>query len=359
MQRGIGRTNFITVLLVICVLFQTSCLQSVPRQGKDQNGRVLIGFSMDTLKEERWATDRDLFVQAVRKLGGDVDVRISNENGDNQNAQVKELIDEGIKVLVIIPHDANIATKAVQMAKAAGVKVISYDRLVNNANVDLYISFDNVEVGELMGKALFARAPKGNYVVLNGPTTDNNSSMLHQGLMNILNPSLKTGDIKIVKEDWVEDWMADIASNDIAQVLQKKQSVSAVFCGNDGLAGGVIETLSEQRLVGKVMVVGQDADLAATQRIVEGQQLMTVYKPIGQLARQAAFFAYSMATGKHITIKATINDGTYNVPSYVLTPIAVTKENMVETVIKDQFHSLVLTVNHFSTFWLITSAVLS
>src|SRR5581483_11930119 len=94
MQRGIGRTNFITVLLVICVLFQTSCLQSVPRQGKDQNGRVLIGFSMDTLKEERWATDRDLFVQAVRKLGGDVDVRISNENGDNQNAQVKELIDE-------------------------------------------------------------------------------------------------------------------------------------------------------------------------------------------------------------------------------------------------------------------------
>ncbi len=164
--------------------------------------------------------------------------------------------------------------------------------------------------------------------------------MLHQGLMNVLKPSLNAGDIKIVKEDWVEDWMADTAANDIAHVLQKKQTVNAVFCGNDSLAGGVIETLSEQRLVGKVMVVGQDADLAATQRIVEGQQLMTVYKPLSQLARQAALFAHSMTTGKPITFKATINDGTYNVPYYALTPIAVTKANMLDTVIKDKFHSL-------------------
>jgi ABC-type xylose transport system, periplasmic component len=331
---------FNAALLVICILFQTGCSQGLPNKEKGQNGRVLIGFSMDTLKEERWTTDRDLFVQEVQKLGGNVDVKISNDNGDNQSAQVKALIDEGIKVLVIIPHDANTSAAAVQMAKKAGVKVISYDRLVRNANVDLYISFDNVKVGALMGKALVASVPKGNYVVLNGPQNDNNSFMLNQGFLSVLEPYIKKGDIKIVEEDWVDDWMADAASNDIAKVLQKGQQVSAVFGGDDALAGGVIETLSEQRLTGKVMVVGQDADLSACQMVVEGQQLMTVYKPIDQLARQAAFFAYSMATGKNTTFSATISDGTYTVPYYALTPIAVTKKNMVSTVIKDKFHSL-------------------
>lgn len=326
-------------LTVAGTLLLSGCSQ--PTQGKaGKNGKITIGFSMDTLKEERWYTDRDVFVAEADKLGANVIVDVAFDDANEQMSQVKNLIDQGIDVLVLIPHDANSAATAVAMARKAGIRVISYDRLVLNANVDLYISFDNVKVGVLQAQAMVSAVPKGNYVIVDGPSTDYNSVMINHGIRSVLNPYIDSGKITVVKEFSTADWMADEASDGINKFLQDSGKIDAVIAENDSLAGGVINTLSEYHLVPHVPVVGMDADLSACQRVVEGQQLMTVYKPIKKLAVAAADFAVKMAGGESIDVADKMSDGKYNVPFYAIPPEAVDKTNMADTVIKDGFHQM-------------------
>jgi D-xylose transport system substrate-binding protein len=319
-------------------LFLVGCAET---QGHPHKGeKITIGFSMDTLKEERWYTDRDEFVAKAKQLDANVIVDVAYDDADEQLKQVKSLIEQDIDLLVIIPHDANSAAAAVAMAKKAGIKVISYDRLIRNANVDLYISFDNVKVGELQAQAMIKAVPKGSYVIVDGPATDYNTVMIDQGIMNVLKPYIDNKQITIAKEFSSADWMADEASDGINKFLQDSGKIDAVIAENDSLAGGVINTLSEYHLVPHVPVVGMDADLSACQRVVEGQQLMTVYKPIYKLAIAAADFAVKMARGEDIGVTEKINDGKYNVPYFAITPEAVDKSNMVDTVINDSFHKM-------------------
>jgi ABC-type xylose transport system, periplasmic component len=308
--------------------------------GHARDGKTIIGFSMDTLKEERWYKDRDEFVSDVKKLGGQSIVKIAYDSDAVQFAQVKQMLDEKIDVLVLIPHDAVSAARSVALAKQYGVKVISYDRLVRKADADLYVSFDNEKVGELMAAATVRAAPSGNYVIVNGPSSDYNTVMIDEGIFRILDPYIKKGAVRIVKQASAPDWMADEASDCILSLLRNNVRISAVIPENDALAGGVINTLSENRLASEVPVVGMDADLAACQRVAEGQQLMTVYKPISELALAAARFSIEMAQGRSIRTSKVISDGQYSVPYYAIAPIAVDKANIVSTVIKDNFHTL-------------------
>jgi D-xylose transport system substrate-binding protein len=149
---------------------------------------IKIGLSMATLQEERWRRDRDYFAERVKQLGGELIAQNANNDHQEQMQQVEYLLNQQIDILVIVPHDLNQAAAAVQMAKRAGVKVISYDRLIRNAPLDLYISFDVVKVGEFMAEYLVNRVPRGNYVIINGAPTDNNGYLLNQGYKNILNP---------------------------------------------------------------------------------------------------------------------------------------------------------------------------
>jgi D-xylose transport system substrate-binding protein len=326
--------------LLAGALAQSGCAQvaGTPREGDE---RILIGFSMASLKEERWYVDRDAFVAEEQKLDADVIVDVAYDNADEQLKQVRSMIDRGADMLVIIPHDAASASVAVAMAKRAGIKVLSYDRLVLNANVDLYISFDNVKVGELQAEAMLKAVPEGNYVIAKGPPTDYNSVMIYEGIRRVLDPHIKSGDITILKEFSSTDWMSDEAADGINRLLQDNGAkFDAVIAQNDSLAGGVINTLSEYRLVPRIPVVGMDADLAACQRVVEGQQLMTVYKPIKLLASAAADFAVKMARGEEIGVTDTISDGKYDVPYYAITPLAVDRDNMVDAVIRDGFHRM-------------------
>ena len=301
--------------------------------------RVKIGFSMDTLKEERWYKDKTDFVSQAKKQNADTLVEVDYDNSDKQYEQVKDMVSKGIDVLVIVPHDTKIAADAVKYAKGKGVKVICYDRLVSNAGADLYISFDNVKVGELQADSIVKSVNNGNYVIVNGPSADYNTVMIDKGIMNVLEPYVKSGKIKIIKQIEVSDWMADEAYACIANLINGGEKIDAVIAENDSLAGGVIDALSEKRLISSVPVAGMDADLAACQRIAEGQQLMTVFKPIGKRASAAVDYAVKMAKGEKIDIKDQINDGTYDIPYYKIKPVAVTKENMASTVIKDGFHS--------------------
>lgn len=299
---------------------------------------IKIGFSLGTLKEERWIKDRDILMAKVKELGADILVQNANNNDNDQLKQVRYLLDQGIDILIIVPNDLRKASYAVELAKRKGVKVISYDRLVLNSDIDMYISFDNVKVGKFMAEYALKKSPRGNYVIINGPISDNNTNMIKEGYDKILEPKVKKGDIEIICEERAPNWMKEYAFKVTDELIQAGNKIDVIIAGNDGLADGVIEALSEHRLAGKTIVVGQDADLTACQRVVEGTQLMTVYKPIEKLAEATAKVAISLARGENLNIQNTIYNGKYYVPYYVLEPIVVDKKNIDNTVIKDGFH---------------------
>ena len=264
----------------------------------------------------------------------------SADSDDNvQTQQSENLLTQGVNVLVVIPHNGEVAASIVEASHRQNVPVVSYDRLIRNSAPDLYISFDNEKVGEMQAKRyLVDHAPKGNYVLIGGAPTDNNATLFRKGQMNILKPSIDRGDIRIVADQWARDWLASEALRHTENALtQANNNVVAVVVSNDGTAGGAIQALEEQKLAGKVLVSGQDADLAALQRIIAGTQSMTVYKPVAQLARRAAEAAVALAKRERVESTSAINNGKVDVPSVLLEPIVVDRSNIMETVIKDGY----------------------
>jgi D-xylose transport system substrate-binding protein len=308
---------------------------------KTGSGHVRIGLSMDTLKEERWQHDRDLFVARAQELGAEVLVQAANGDDKIQNQQAENLLTQGVDVLVVIPHNGEVAASIVDSAKRQNVPVIAYDRLIRNSEPDLYISFDNEKVGEMQADYLMERAPKGNYVLIGGAPTDNNAMMFRSGQMKALKSSVDHGDIKIVANEWARDWLASEALKHAENSLTLLHNdIVAIVASNDATAGGAIQALEEQKLAGKVFVSGQDADLPALQRIVAGTQSMTVYKPVALLARRAAETAVSLAKHEKIEATSTVNNGKIDVPSVLLQPVIVDKDNIVDTVAKDGYQKI-------------------
>jgi D-xylose transport system substrate-binding protein len=302
---------------------------------------LLIGLSLDTLKEERWQNDRNMFVKRAEELGAKVQVQSANSNDGQQMRDVQSLLTSGVKVLVIAAHDGVAMAKAVKMAHTANVPVIAYDRLIRDSDVDLYLSFDNVRVGELQAKYVVDHLPngKGSVVRIYGSPSDNNAKLFKQGQDNVLNPLVKKGDIKIVRADWAQDWKPENAKKIMNAAITEGKKFDAVLASNDGTAGGANQALIEAGMSGKVIVTGQDAELAACQRIARGGQSMTIYKPLKTLATVAAESAVKMANGKAIVAKQTVNNGQIEVPSILNDVEVVTKDNMVPIVVKQDFHS--------------------
>lgn len=302
--------------------------------------KIKIGFSMDTLEEERWLKDRELFKEAVEALGAEVEIMAANGNDAIQISQAETLISQGVDLLVIVPHNAEAAAAIVNKAHLANIKVLSYDRLVKNADIDLYISFDNEQVGEMQAKAITKLVPKGKYVYIGGAVTDNNAHLLKKGVFNVLQPLIDSGDITVVFDQWTKDWTPTNAFTNMEAALEANDNqIDAVIAANDATAGGVIQALARQGLAGEIPVAGQDAELAGAQRIVEGTQTMTVYKPIKTLTERAAELAVRLATDENVDTDRKINNGKIEVPSVLLSPIAVNKFNIDETIISDGFHS--------------------
>ncbi|WP_391117681.1 D-xylose ABC transporter substrate-binding protein [Psychrobacillus sp. L3] len=331
-------------MLVACTNTPKQVLETVeteePTLLDENHAPIRIGFSMDTLLEERWLKDRDLFKEAVEALGAEVEIVAASGDDALQISQAEALIHSGIDLLVIVPHNAEASAAIVHKAHLSGIQVIAYDRLVKNADLDLYVSFDNEQVGEMQAKAITALVPKGNYAFIGGAITDNNAHLLKQGVFRVLRPYIERGDINIVYDQWTEDWTPVNARANMEEALRTtNMQIDAVIAANDATAGGVIQALAAKGLAGKVPVAGQDADLAGVQRIVVGTQTMTVYKPIQMLTKEAAELAVAMAKGKKVTAEQKVNNGKIEVPSVLLTPIAVNEQNLDGTVISDGFHS--------------------
>jgi D-xylose transport system substrate-binding protein len=245
---------------------------------------------------------------------------------------------QGIDVLVIVPHNGEVMASAVRSAKAQGVPVVSYDRLIRNSDVSLYISFDNKRIGKLQAQYIYDRAKTGNYMLEGGAPTDNNAHLIRDGQMEVLEAAVKRGDIKIVGDQWAKDWLPSEALRHTEDALARvNNDVTAVVASNDSTAGGVVQALQEQNLAGRVLVSGQDADLPAVQRVAAGTQSMTIYKPIAPLARKAAEAAVALAHGEMVVSDGTVDNGFKKVPAVLLDPVVVDRNNVVSTVIKDGF----------------------
>ncbi|WP_370661946.1 D-xylose ABC transporter substrate-binding protein [Massilia alkalitolerans] len=298
-----------------------------------------IGFSIDDLRLERWARDRDYFTAAAQKLGAKVYVQSADASEQRQIAQIENLISRGVDVLVIVPYNATVLNNAIREAKKAKIKVVSYDRLILNADVDAYVSFDNKAVGELQAQSLVNLKPKGNYYLLGGAPTDNNAKILREGQMKVLQPLVDKGDVKIVGKQWVKDWSASEAMAIVENALTASgNKIDAVVASNDGTAGGAIQALAAQKLAGKVVVSGQDADLAAVRRVIAGTQTMTVYKPLRGLASNAANVAVQLVRNQKPAYNAQMHNGVKNVDSLLLKPVLLNKSN-VDLLVKDGFYT--------------------
>jgi D-xylose transport system substrate-binding protein len=335
---------------ILSALFVGACVSGtqqndtgVAKKKKGPNDPVVIGFSMDTVKEERWQRDKDLVEKRAKELGMQVSVQVANGDDNLQVKQAENLLTQGVDALIVAPHNAEIAASIVEAAHRQGVPVISYDRLIKNSDVDLYVSHQVVKIGEMQAKYLLDHVNKrpANFVIVGGSPTDNNALLLHVGQMNILKPVVDRGEVKIVADQYAKEWQASAALNIVENALtQANNQVDAVVAANDGTARGAVQALEGQNLAGKVLVSGQDADLASLTLIVLGKQTMTVYKPIQPLANAAVDAAIKLARGEKIDTIDTLDNGSKKVPAILLEPVAVDKNNIVSTVVKDGYQTL-------------------
>lgn len=295
---------------------------------------IRIGLSFDSFIIERWQRDRDAFTARASELGAEVNVQCANGDAREQAAQIEYLVKKDMDVIVIVAADCNALSEPVRKAKREGARVIAYDRLIMNADVDLCITFDNERVGEMMAETIISRTPENAKIfMMCGSPEDNNVSLVMKGFHAMVDRT----DREIAETAYADNWLSEIGFSRVSEYLDNGGEADAIMCGNDDIASQVIRALSERRMAGEVCVVGQDADLGACQRVVEGTQAMTVYKPVEKLARRAAECAVTLAKGDELKTAGTFFDGTQEVPYIGLEPIAVTAANM-DVVIEDGFH---------------------
>ena len=330
----------IGVLLILISISLSGCADTdiSSEEGKNQiedADTISIGMCFDSFVIERWEKDRDIFVATARDLGADVNVQNANGEAEEQVRQIEYFTEKGVDAIVIICIDSESIQDAVKKAKSRGIKIIAYDRMISMADVDLYVSFDNEMVGCLMAEALnSAEIEKPKVIMLQGPNTDNNVSLVRQGFTKICG---RNG-MDVIASMNADQWKAENAADYLEENSELLEEADGIMCGNDNVATAVVRVLSEKRKAGKIMLVGQDADLEACQRIVEGTQNMTVYKPVEAEAKEAAKTTVALIKGEKIDNLNYLSDGRYEVPSIILEPIAVTKDNIDSVIIDSGFH---------------------
>ena len=255
------------LLILLCLLTLTlnGCASEKTKQTAAQETdteedsgekKIQIGLTVDSFVIERWIRDRDVFVATARELGAEVNVQDAGADTKEQISQIDYFIKKHMDVIVIIARDCKALSEAVERAHNAGIRVISYDRMVNDADTDMYISFDNRKVGEVMAQSMMEAIPDGgNIFMIQGSASDNNVDMVKEGFED----TLKNSDLKVVYEANCDGWIAELAADYVEEALEEYPDVKGIMCGNDDIASQVIQVLAENQLAGQVIVVGQRA----------------------------------------------------------------------------------------------------
>ncbi|MGD9564090.1 MAG: substrate-binding domain-containing protein [Pyrinomonadaceae bacterium] len=321
-----------SLVLIVASIFVASC------GGPTETSGPKIGFSMATVKEERWQRDHDAFEAYCKKIKVQCVITVADNSASRQANDVDNLLTQGVDVLVIAPQNATQAASLVEKAKAQNVPVISYDRLIDSEKIDLYISHQVPVIGRKIAEYALEHAPQGNYAMVYGSSSDNNALIMKEEQLKVLKPAIDSGKIKIVADQFIDDWKAEEALKMAENALTlTNDNIQAFVVSNDGMAGGVVQAIEARGLTGKVIVTGQDAQLDALQRIAEGKQSMTIYKPIIPLASQAVEAAVKLAKKQPLDTQPFKNVTGKEVPAILLEVTTVDKNNLMETVIKDGY----------------------
>lgn len=294
-----------------------------------------VGLLMDSYVVDRWYIDQKLFTDRIKELGGECIVEVPYGDPDEQVRLGKKLIADGVQVLVIVPTDAKKAAAIVEAAKAANIPVIAYDRLIDTKDLSFYISYSNPVVGNMQAKYALAKVPAGNYLLINGPVSDNNAIVFRNGQMKTLEPAINAKKVKIIGDIVLDGW------SEIETMMKMDEFLSSsnvkpdvIIAANDAIASGALQSLPPE-LIGKIVITGQDAEMTALKNIINGHQSMTIYKPIKPLAYQAAECAMKLAKGEKIANTVKVVNGDIEVDAIQLNPVVVDKSNYKDTVVKD------------------------
>jgi D-xylose transport system substrate-binding protein len=295
-----------------------------------QTMKMSVGVSWSNFQEERWKTDEAAIKGALTAAGAEYVSADAQSSAEKQLNDVDALIAKGVKALIILAQDKDAIAPAIAKAKAAGIPVLGYDRLIEDPYA-FYLTFDNVEVGRIMGREVLKVRPSGNYAFIRGDQGDPNATFVYNGQRTILEPSIKSGKIKVVGEQATDGWKPDVAQRNMEQILTKNANkIDAVMSSNDGMAGGAVAALAAVGLAGKVAVSGQDGDLGALNRVALGTQTVSVWKDSRALGKRAGEIAVELAKGMKVSGAKTFADGPKKVKmnAVLLAPIGITKTNL-------------------------------
>lgn len=360
-----NRISIITFTLLIVVALLAACAPaSAP--AASTSGKIKIGLSFSDFATERWPVENAQMTELLQKDGYEVISQEADHDVKLQSDQIDNMVAEGVKGLIVIAEDGDAAVTPVEAAVAAGVPVIAYDRLIKTSKISAYLSFDNVAVGKAEAdgvvKALGLEDANGNpqtsttwttsnpakVVLSGGSPTDNNAVLVRQGQMEVLQPFITSGVIKIVADQWVDNWDPAKAESMMENILTAQQNkIDAVVASNDGTADGEIQALQAQGLAGKVPISGQDATAAGCNQIVLGNQTVTVFKDTRLLAPQAVQMIEALVKGQtptgltQFTLAALTNDKTKtgNIMANFLPVVEVTQANVYDVVVKSGFQT--------------------
>ena len=317
--------NIKVVMVLVLVLSMVMGL-CAPAMASDKP--IKIGISLPTQREERWVLDKEGFEKAAEAAGIEIALQIADNDAGRQQTQCENLISQGVDVLIVAPHDGEAAKNIVEMAHDENIPVISYDRLIMNADVDLYVTFDQFRIGQLMGEYMNDNLESGNIVVLSGDPADNTSVPLREGALSAIQGKIDSGAYNVVLEQECKDWQPSEALKHIENALTANNNdIQGVIAPNDGTAGGVIQALAAQGLDGKVIITGQDSEVDAIKRIIGGTQSMTVFFDVREMSQAAFEAAVKIANGEDAGATGSENNGKIDVPVLGFSATAVTVEN--------------------------------
>ena len=340
-------TKVFKAFLMLTTVFMaySSCKkQSVQTDESADNNKkteadFTIGFSIDTLAIERWRRDCDVFLNTAKDLGADVIVQNAGNSVQEQQKQIVYLVKRGVKAIVVVPKQADSLTESIRLARNKNIPVISYDLLTLNADISLYITVDSRAVGTLMAKELLTRNSKGKWFCFYGPQEDFNMSLIKRGVEN----QIKGAPVSISLVYYTDGWNYDLSYQKMIELIKENNLPDAIVAGNDAVANSIIQALGEFHPQKSIFIGGQDADIAGCQNVVNGKQTVTIYKPINELAQKAAEISCMLAKGKSVQeasgTKDFIENGYGVIPVLWMQPVAVTKKNMDEVIIKSGFHT--------------------
>ncbi len=257
---------------------------------------LVVGVSWSNFQEERWKTDEAAIKSELEKLGAKYISADAQSSNEKQIADIEGLIARGANALIVLAQDASAVVPGIEKAKAEGIPVVGYDRLIEIPDV-FYLTFDNKEVGRIQAREVLKLKPEGNYVFIKGSSADPNADFLHSGQLEVLDEAIKAGKIKVVGEQYTDGWLPENAQKNMEQILTANNNkVDAVVASNDGTAGGVVAALTAQGMEG-LPVSGQDGDHAALNRVAKGLQTVSVWKDARELGKAAAQIAVALAKG--------------------------------------------------------------